>query len=195
VTAENRLRALELAVEMVGALPPSQAGDVTAVAQVFYRWLEGPVWLVLVHDSVTYEQAAPDGPGMPTIMKGSTVQLTDNQQVELSVSEIDSKNQPVTADALAWIVDNPDIIAITPSPDGYSCLCVAGVDGTANVTVTDSSVTPPLTGSEAFTVVSGEAASLVITAGTPEAQPPAPAPASSSSSTTTSSSSSTGTGA
>jgi hypothetical protein len=145
------------------------------------RWLEGPAVLVLAPASLTFEQAAPDGPGMPTVMKGTAVQLTDLQQVTLTVAEQDSKGQPVTGDTLAWTVDNPDVIAITPSADGYSCLCVAGVDGTANVTVTDSTASPVLTGSEAFTVVSDAATALVITAGTAEEQPPAasaPLPAS-----------------
>jgi hypothetical protein len=197
MSAEARVTALELAIKTValdGRFPPARAGEITAVAQMYYRWLEGPAVLILTAGPLTFDQAAPEGPGMPTIMKGSAVQLTDTQQVTLSVAEADSKGQPVTGDTLAWTVDNPGVVAITPSADGYSCLCVAGTDGTATVTVTDSSVTPPLAGSEAFTVVSGVAASLVLNAGTPEAQPPA-APASSSSSTGTSSSSATGTSA
>ena len=143
----------------------------------------GPAVLVLTVDPTTFDQAAPEGPGTPTIMKGSSaVQLTDTQQVTLSVAEQDSKGEPVTGDTLAWTVDQSGVIAITPSADTQSCLCVAGAPGTATVTVTDNSVTPPLTGTEAFTVVSGAATALVINAGTPEAQPapaapPAPAPA------------------
>ena len=104
------------------------------------------------------------------------MQLTDLQQVTITVAEQDSKGQPVS-DTLTWSVDNPGVIAITPSADSQSCLCAAGTDGTATVTVTDSSVTPPLTGTEAFTVVSSGATSLVISEGTPEAQPPAAPPA------------------
>ena len=104
------------------------------------------------------------------------MQLTDLQQVTLSVAEQDSKAQPVS-DTLAWSVDNPRVIALVPSADTQSCLCVAGVDGTAVVTVTDNSVTPPLTASDTLTVVSSAATSLVISEGTPEDQPPAGADA------------------
>jgi hypothetical protein len=180
VTADNRVTALRFAIDAMavdGNLKAAQAGDVTAMANVFYRWLEGPAVMVLTHDSMTYDQAAPDGPGTPTTMKGTTVQLTDIQQVTLSVAEQDSKGQPVTADQLAWSVDNPGVVALTPSADGYSCLCVAGTDGTATVTVADNSVTPPLTATDVITVVSSAATGLVISEGTAEDQPPAAPPA------------------
>jgi hypothetical protein len=177
VTAENRVLALQLAIETVvpegGGFPASQGSDVTAVATLYYRWLEGPAVLFLTVDPTTFDQAAPEGPGTPTIRKGTTVQLNDLQQVTLSVAEQDSKGQPVS-DQLAWSVDNSAVIALTPSADTQSCLCVAGVDGVAVVTVTDNSVTPPLTASDTITVVSSAATSLVISEGAPEDQPPAP---------------------
>ena len=179
MSADDRVLALQLAISTVapqGGLPASQAGDVTTVAGVYYRWLEGPAVLVLAHDTITYEQAAPDGPGTPTVMKGNAVQLTDLQQVTLSVAEQDSKGQPVS-DSLTWSVDNPAVIALTPSADTQSCLCVAGTDGTAVVTVTDSSVTPPLTASDTLTVVSSAATTLTITEGPVQDQPPAAPPA------------------
>lgn len=180
MTAENRVLALRLAIETVvpegGGFPAAQGSDVTTVAQIFYRWLEGPAVLFLTVDPTTFDQAAPEGPGTPTIRKGSTVQLNDLQQVTLSVAEQDSKGQPVS-DSLVWSVDNGDVISLVPSADTQSCLCVAGVDGTATVTVTDNSVNPPLTASDAITVVSSAATSLVIGEGTPEDQPPAAPPA------------------
>lgn len=175
MTAENRVLALELAIRTAPAGSPP-GGDVTAVADLYYRWLEGPAVMFLTAGPATFSQAAPEGPGTPTIRKGTAVQLTDLQQVTLSVAEQDSKAQPVSG-TLTWSVDQPGIVAITPSADTQSCLCAAGTDGAATVTVTDSSVTPPLTAAEAFTVVSSAATSLVITAGTPEAQPVPAAPA------------------
>jgi len=182
MTAENRVLALRLAIQTLvpesGTLPPSMKGsDVTTVATIYYQWLEGPAFLLLTVDPETFDQAAPEGPGQPTVKKGSIVQLTDLQQVTLSVAEVDSKNQPVS-DSLVWSVDNGDVISLVPSADTQSCLCVAGVDGTAVVTVTDNSVTPPLTASDTLTVVSSAATSLVISEGTPEDQPPAAPPAS-----------------
>jgi len=177
MTADDRVLALQLAIQTVvpegGGFPATQAGDVTSVAQVYYRWLEGPAVLFLTIDPTTFDQAAPEGPGTPTVRKGSTVQLTDLQQVTLSVAEQDSKGQPVS-DSLTWSVDQPTVISLVPSADTQSCLCIAGVDGTAVVTVTDNSVTPPLTASDTLTVVSSAATSLVINEGTPEDQPPAP---------------------
>jgi len=174
VTAEDRVLALQLAIQTVapdGGLPAAQAADVTTVAGIYYRWLEGPAVLFVTVDPTTFTQAAPEGPGTPTNRKGTAVQLTDLQQVTLSVAEQDSKGQPV-ADTLTWAVDNSAVISLVPSADTQSCLCVAGTDGTATVTVTDNTVTPPLAGSEVFTVVSSAATSLVISAGTPEDQPP-----------------------
>ena len=176
MTAENRVLALELAIEVVvpegGGFPAEKGSDITTVATLFYQWLEGPAVLFTVVDPTTFDQAAPDGPGTPTLRKGSAVQLTDLQQVTLSVAEQDSKGQPVS-DSLVWSVDQPGVIALTPSADTQSCLCVAGTDGTAVVTVTDNSVTPPLTASDTLTVVSSAATNLVIAEGTPEDQPPA----------------------
>ncbi len=177
MTAENRLTALQLAMQTVlpendGITPVMKGSDVAAVADIYYRWLEGPAVMFMTVDPETFDQAAPEGPGTPTIRKGNIVQLTDLQQVTLSIAEQDSKGQPV-ADQLDWSVDNSAVIALTPSADTQSCLCVAGVDGTATVTVTDNSVTPPLTASDVITVVSSAATSLVISEGTPEDQPPA----------------------
>jgi hypothetical protein len=179
MTADNRIAALKFAIDAMavdGNLSAAQAGDVTNTAGVFYRWLEGPAVMVLTTDSLAYQQASPDGPGSPVVKKGSTVQLTDTQQVTVSVSEQDSKGQPVS-DSLAWSVDNGSVLSLVPSADTQSCLCVAGTDGTATVTVTDNSVTPPLTASDVITVVSSAATSLVISEGTAEEQPPAAPPA------------------
>lgn len=179
MTAENRLTALQLAISVIrvdGNLNAANASEVTGIAGVFYDWLEGPVVMVLTADTSTYQQGAPDGPGTPTVQKGTNVQLTDTQQVTLSVAEVDSKGQPVNNDALTWSVDQPGVVALTPSADSYSCLAVAGTDGTATVTVTDNTVNPPLTATDVITVVSSAATSLVISEGTAEDQP-APAPA------------------
>lgn len=180
MTAENRILALELAIATVvpegGNFPAENGSDVTSVATLYYRWLEGPAVMFLAVDPTTFDQAAPDGPGTPTLMKGSAVQLNDLQQVTLSIAEQDSKGQPVS-DSLAWSVDQPGVVAITPSADTQSCLCVAGTDGTATVTVTDNSVDPPLTATDVITVVSSAATSLVISEGTAEDQPPAAPPA------------------
>lgn len=179
MTAENRILALHLALDPVspqpGGLTLDQAATVAAVANLFYRLLEGPAELLLTISTLTFPQDAPDGPGVPTTLKGPLMaQITDLQQFTASVAEADSKNQPVTGDNLAWSIDNPAVATVTPSADGYSAVIAGVADGTATYTVTDSTVTPPLTGSGTVTVVSSAATSLVINEGTPEDQPPAP---------------------
>ena len=98
MTAENRVLALQLAIQVVvpdgTPLPADKGGDVTTVATIFYRWLEGPAVLFMTVDPTTFDQAAPEGPGTPTVRKGTAVQLTDLQQVTLSIAEVDSKGQP-----------------------------------------------------------------------------------------------------
>ena len=175
MTAENRVLALDWARKDVvpqGGLPPDRAVDVTTVAGIYYRFLEGPVFLILTISELTFPQDAPDGPGVPTVMKGNAMaQITDLQQYTASVGEVDSKNQPVTGDNLTWSIDQPAVATVTPSADGYSAVIAGVADGTATYTVTDNTVTPPLTGSGTVTVVSRAATSLVITEGAPEDQP------------------------
>ena len=175
MTAENRVLALDWARKDVvpqGGLQPERAVDVTTVAGIYYRFLEGPVFLILTISELTFPQDAPDGPGVPTVLKGNAMaQITDLQQYTASVGEVDSKNQPVTGDNLAWTIDQPAVATITPSADGYSAVIAGVSDGTATYTVTDNTVTPPLTGSGTVTVVSSAATSLVITEGAPEDQP------------------------
>jgi hypothetical protein len=178
VTAENRVLALQLAIQAVvpegGGFPAAQAGDITYAAGVFYNWLEGPAFLILTISTLTFPQDAPDGPGVPTVMKGNAMaQIDDTQQYTASVGEADSKQQPVTGDNLAWTIDQPAVASITPSADGYSAVIAGLTDGTATYTVTDSTVNPPLTGSGTVVVVSSAATSLVISEGAPEPQPPA----------------------
>lgn len=108
---------------------------------------------------------------MTTPAPPAALQLTDNQQVTLSVEAEDSKGNEV-ADTFTWTVDNGDVIVLTVSDDTMSALCVAGAVGAANVTVTDSSATP-LSATQSFTVTAGEASQLVITPGAIEAQPTA----------------------
>ena len=179
MTAENRVLALQLAMQTVlpesESTPPAMKGrDVTTVGDIYYRWLEGPAFLILTISELTFPQDAPDGPGVPTTVKGPLMaQITDLQQFTATVGEVDSKNQPVTTDSLAWTIDQPAVASVTPSADGYSAVIAGLSDGTATYTVTDNTVTPPLTGSGTVTVVSSAATSLVVSEGAPEDQPPA----------------------
>jgi hypothetical protein len=176
MSTENRVLALQLAISATvpdGGLAFDDADRLVLVAREFYWFLEGPA-VLLLSLSETFDQAAPEGPGVPTVMRGNGMaQITDLQQYTVSVAEADSKGQPVTGDNLSWTIDNPGVATITPSADGYSALIVGVADGTANYTVSDNTVNPPLTGSGSVTVVSSAATSLVVNEGAPEDQPPA----------------------
>lgn len=95
------------------------------------------------------------------------MQLTDTQQVSLSVDPEDSKGQSVS-DTLTWTSSDDSVVSLQPADDGKSCLCVAGNPGTGIVvTVSDGT----LTATDNFDVVPGAVAALKITEGTPEEQP------------------------
>lgn len=95
------------------------------------------------------------------------MQLTDTQQVSLSVDPEDSKGKSV-ADTLTWTSSDDSVISLQPADDGKSCLCVAGNPGTGIVvTVTDGT----LSATDNFDVVPGAVAALKISEGTPEEQP------------------------
>lgn len=98
-------------------------------------------------------------------------QLTDSQLVTLTISAVDKKGNPVTfAGAPVWSVDNPNLLSLTPSTDGLSCVVASvGPLGTAKVSV--SSTTPSLSGTLDVQIVSGAATQLTIVPGTPSEQP------------------------
>lgn len=103
------------------------------------------------------------------------LQMLDSQQVTASLQAVDAKGQPVPNPTFdnppAWTVDQPTVMAITPSADGLSCLCVAGIPGTATLTVAASVGGAPFTGTLPVQVTPGAAAAISIGLGTPVAQP------------------------
>ena len=158
-----------------GPGPVQHAATVTQLADMFYRWLTAVTRLQTRIAPFTYPQRGRPGSRTPTIYTEGNFRmatLTDTQQVLLSVAETDAKGEPVTADVLTWVSDNPAAGALNVSADTYSAEFVAGDPGIANVTVADSA-NPALTGTVVLTVMSGAATALVVTEGTPEDQPPA----------------------
>ena len=99
-----------------------------------------------------------------------TVQLTDSQKVLLTITGgLDAKGAPVTiTDVPTWVSNAPTVVAVTPSADGLSCECVAGVAGTAQVVITDP--TSGITDTVDFVVVAGALASFAVTAAVPVSQ-------------------------
>ena len=102
-------------------------------------------------------------------------QLRDSEQVTLSAEALDSEGNPASA-SVAWTSSDDTVVAVTDNGDG-SALAVAspgaGGLGTATVTcdVTDTSDADVHTGTFDIEVVAGDAVTVNITAGTPEAKP------------------------
>ncbi len=104
--------------------------------------------------------------------------ITDSQDLPLGPLQFtDKKGNPVpnpTGITVAWSVDNPNLLALTPSADGLSCVASAvGPLGTAmvSVAVADSSGNPSAGGSVEVDIVSGAPTKVVIPTGTPTEQP------------------------
>jgi hypothetical protein len=151
--------------------PPPPAADVTAYATAFLGWISGGR-LAITADPLTYAQGNP-ALSQATRHAGGKVQLTDTQQVALAVQPEDSKGFPAS-DSLTWSTADASVVALQPSADTLSCLCVAGNPGLGVVvTVTDGVISA----TESFDVVAGGVATLQISEGIPEEQPPAAPPA------------------
>jgi hypothetical protein len=108
--------------------------------------------------------------------------LTADQEVPVSVAFTDDHGNPAQVDgAPTWASSDDTILSVTPAADGLSAIVAAvGPDGSAQVSVTananmDPNGAPiPVMGLLGIDVVSGAAASAVLTPGAPV---PTPAPA------------------
>ena len=105
-------------------------------------------------------------------------QMSDSQQVTLSVSFADKRGNPVPAPVGAqppsWLVDNAALLSLTPAADGLSCVAASvGPLGTATVSVkvSDAQGNALASGSLGVTVIGGAPATVVVTPGTPSEQP------------------------
>ena len=164
----ERKAALDAAVTLLAGQPlPPSAAEVTGYATVFLGWVTG-ARLRITADPITYEQGNPSL-SQATRYAGGIVQLTDTQQVTLTVQPEDSKGF-ATSDTLTWSSADDTVVSLQPSADTLSCLVVAGNPGLGVVvTVTDGTISA----TDSFDVVPGGVATLQITEGTPEDQPPA----------------------
>lgn len=116
-------------------------------------------------------------PGKP-IQELTTMSLIlkDDQKVKLSILPVDAKGNPAAVDGVpVWASSDDGVIAVIPSADGLSATATAvGKVGTAQVSVTaDADLgdgVSNIAGVLDVTVVAGQAVSVGVTAGTPEAQ-------------------------
>lgn len=169
-----RSEALALAVELHAAIDISltpfdqqpSAERVLDTAGLFTRWLtERPHRLHLRPAPFTFQQPAYPGPAVHTKTgdHGMSVSMTDSEEVTYTCEPEDSKGVAVS-DTLTWSSDdNGAVLTLTPSADTLSCLFAAVAPGTANISVTDGT----LSGTDVITVTAGGVATLVLTPGTP----------------------------
>jgi hypothetical protein len=105
-------------------------------------------------------------------------QQTDSQTSSLGPLQFtDKKGNPVAAPAgitVAWSVDNPNLMTLTPSADGLSCDAASvGPLGTATVSVavSDASGNAVAGGSVGIDIISGAPTKVVIPVGPAVEQP------------------------
>jgi hypothetical protein len=172
VSRIDRLRyeAIRVAADVYAGRGSSWTDEEVVASAGFFltQWLDArPVRLVLTVSPITFEQGHP-ALHHRTKRTGDkrSVTMTDDQEVTYSVQAEDDKGQPV-GDTLTWSSDdNGAVVTLTPSADTLSCVFAAVDPGTANISVTDGT----LSAADSIVVTAGAAASLVLTPGTPVAE-------------------------
>lgn len=97
--------------------------------------------------------------------------LVDSQKVTITPKFVDKKGNPARVDGKPeWLVDNPNVLALTPADDGLSCVVAAvGPLGTAKVSLkADADLgegVKEIGGFLDVEVVGGEAVSVELTPG------------------------------
>lgn len=136
---------------------------------ILWHWRIGPVDVKLISPT-------PGQPGTPATGKEEiTVQLTADQQVELSISGEDAYGNPVDISGdVAWLSSDESIIAVEMTSTSTATAAAVGPAGTASVTVTndaDRDGTGDFMGSIAIDVVAGDITEIAVTAGAPTDKP------------------------
>lgn len=104
------------------------------------------------------------------------VSMETIQQFTVTVAPKDAKGNPAPIENGSWLTDNTDVLALTPSADGLSCLVQSvGIPGSANVQFTaDAKIGEGevfLSGVLAVTVTPAQAVTIELVPGAVEVQP------------------------
>ena len=112
-----------------------------------------------------------------TAVKGDIMALimTNSQEVDLAIQPLDKRGKPARVDGIpAWSSSDPAKVEVVASDDGLSCVAKALNNGTVQISVSaDADLGDgirALTGTLDLEIVSGEAVTLGIIAGTPREQ-------------------------
>ena len=102
--------------------------------------------------------------------------ISDSQQVGLSIQPVDKRGNPASLDGVpVWLSSNSEVVSVVAAADGLSAVATAvGPLGTATVSVTaDADLGAGVTeiaGTLDITVTAGAATTVKITAGDPTEQ-------------------------
>lgn len=165
----NEELALQLAVSAVKeGWDQRQVEEVLRIAKQFYYFLAPiPAKLVVFPTGEVTDLNTGKPTGTP-ITQGGTMQLHDNEEFTLSVSETDSKGVALQ-DTLTWSENsNGQVVTLQVAADTQSAVIVANLPGSAVVTVTDGT----LSATEAVDVVPGTVAKINISEGAVSTQAP-----------------------
>lgn len=165
----QRLQSMQLAVQLHCHKFRGDEALVGTATSIF-DWLIGPIAIF-----VTLGQVLVQGTGQPAgySVKGSQMQLRETDQIDLSVSVQSVKGSPIPdrpgdiTDDLIWLISDESVAQLAVSEDTRTCTVVAGVPGTADISVSLGDLSARL----ACDVVPGDASVLTISEGTPVSQP------------------------
>jgi hypothetical protein len=134
-----------------------------------WQWRIGPV-------TAKQNEPAPGPPGRPpTGREDVSMQLTADQQVELSISGQDAYGNPVEITGnTQWTSSDESVVAVTVHDPSHATAVAVGPTGSAAVDVTndvDGDGTGDYFGSIALNVVAGMMTEIAVEAGTPTAKP------------------------
>jgi hypothetical protein len=136
---------------------------VLTTAETFLAWLRGPATMSL-HPGQVIDQITHIPTGTPVV--GELMQIHDNEQFDLTVDTRDAKGFE-TQDAVAWASSDPAVASLAVSADTRVVTVVAGVPGSAVITVTDGT----LSATEAVDVVPAGTATIALVEGPVTTQP------------------------
>lgn len=134
-----------------------------------WRWHLGPVLL-------KQQQPVPGPPGRPpTGSEDITMQLTADQQVDLSITGEDAYGNPVTITGnTQWASSDTSIVTLTMSDPSHATAVAVGPVGSAAITVTNDvnqDGTGDYIGNLAIDVVAGVMTEIAVVADTPTDKP------------------------
>ena len=139
-------------------------------APILWRWRIGPVLL-----KPPDFQPEPGSPGSPALESEITVQLTADQQVNLSISGEDKYGNPVDVSGdTTWTSSDESVVQVNQQDPSHATAVAVGPVGSAAVTVTNdtnSDGTGDFIGSISIDVVAGVMAEIVVTAEEPTDKP------------------------